>query len=295
MARRYRSGRYKANISRATAGLEDVLKEIVDFQKTKAKTRIFNEQAQRIVKSYNQKLTRAKNRGLSHLPEKQSLRELRQQFPNRNELQKHLTQLKTFNEMGSSAFDIIETNAGGKLSRYELYFIKANLKDTKEFYDDLINDAQKYFDNDPFSIARRDYVLNLQDKRNYLSRNLMDLDQSGIRTFQKYINYANNFERLNVLGYRNFLSGVIDIMDKQGYDKDTINMIYDKVSQLTPAQFFKMYHENDVIDKLYDIIPSPEHGKGVINTKSKDARDSVDEFLKNLDTMIEKAKIPVNP
>lgn len=294
MARRYRSGRYKANISRATAGLEDVLKEIVDFQKTKAKTRIFDENAQRIVKSYNQKLTRAKNRGLSHLPEKQSLRELRQQFPNRNELSKHLTQLKTFNEMGSSAFDIIETKAGGKLSRYELYQIKANLKDTKEFYDKLIDDAQKYFDNDPFSIARRDYVLNLQAKRNYLSRNLIDLDNSGIKTFQKYINYANNFERLNILNYRNFLSGVTDIMKLQGYDDETIDIFLNKISELTPAQFFKMYRENDVIDKIYDIIPSPEHGKGIINSKDKDAQAAIDKLLIDLDSMIEKAKIPVN-
>lgn len=293
MARRYRSGRYKANISRATVGLEDVLKEIVDFQRTKAKTRIFNEQAQRIVKSYNQKLTRAKNRGLSHLPEKQSLRELRQQFPNRNELSKHLTQLKTFNEMGSSAFDIIETKAGGKLSRYELYYIKANLKDTKEFYDKLIDDAQGYFENDPYSIARRDYVLNLQAKRNYLSRNLMDLDQSGIKSFQKYIDYANNFDRLNAIGYRNFLKGVTDVMELQGYDDDMINMIYDKVSELTPAQFFKMYHENDVIDKIYDLIVSPNHKGAAINTQDQDAKTAVTKFLKDLDLMVEKAKIPV--
>lgn len=291
MARRYKPK--KADISRATTNLGSALKAYTDFVKMQSANEIFNKNARRIVKSYNQKLARARNRGLSHLPEKQSLRELRQQFPNRNELSKHLTQLKTFNEMGSSAFDIIETKAGGKLSRYELYYINENLNDTKEFYDKLIDDAQGYFENDPYSIARRDYVLNLQAKRNYLSRNLMDLDQSGIKSFQKYIDYANNFDRLNAIGYRNFLKGVTDIMELQGYDDDTINMIYDKVSELTPAQFFKMYHENDVIDKIYDLIVSPNHKGAAINTQDQDAKNAVTRFLKDLDLMVEKAKIPV--
>lgn len=293
MARRYRSSRYKANISRATSNLEGLVKDIVDFQKNRAKTELFNQNARRIVKNYNQKLSRARTRGLSYLPEKVSLRELRQQFPNRRDLEKHLKHLETFNEMGKSAFDVIETNAGGKLSRYELYYIKANLEDTKEFYDLQIADAEKYFANDPYSIARKDYLLNLQAKRNYLSRNLMDLDQSGIRSFQKYINYANNFERLNMLGYRNFMSGITDIMNVLGYDKDTIDMLINKVSELTPAQFFKMYHENDVIDRIYDMIESPEHGKTAINTNDEDAERIINQLVENIDSLIEKAKTPV--
>lgn len=293
MARKYRSNQYKVNISRATAGLGEALAAYKDFVQTQSQNQIFNDNARRIVKSYNQKLARARNRGLSYLPEKQSLREIRQQFPNRKDLANYLTQLEAFNKMGKSAFDIIETDAGGKLSRYELYRIKANLEYTKEFYDQQIAEAQRIFDNDIYSIARKDYLLNLEEKRKYLSRDIMNLDQSGIRTFQKYINYSNNFERLNKIGYRNFLSGVTDIMELQGYDEETINMVYDKISELTPAQFFKMYHENDVIDKIYDIIPSPEHGKGVINSKDKDAQNAIEKFLKNLDTMVKEAKQPV--
>lgn len=294
MARKYRPN-FRSDISRATAGLEEALGAYKDFVKSQAQTQIFNDNARRIVKSYNQKLARARNRGLSYLPEKQSLREIRQQFPNRKDMQKYLDHLETFNKMGKYAFDIIETKAGGKLSRYEYYLIQANLKDTREFYNDLIDEGNRVFGNDPYSIAKRDYVLNLEAKRNYLYRDVMDLNQSGIRTFQKYINYANNFERLNNIGYRNFLSGVTDIMKMQGYDQETIDMVYAKVAELNPAQFFKMYHDNDVIDKIYDIIPSPEHGKGVLNTKDKDAQATIEKFLRDLDSMVEKAKQPVEP
>lgn len=291
MARRYKPK--KADISRATANLGSALKAYTDFVKTQSANEIFNKNARRIVKSYNQKLARAKNRGLSYLPEKQSLREIRMQFPNRKDMQKYLNQLKSFNDMGKSAFDIIETKGGGKLSRYQFSVMKSSLKDTKDFYDEQIVEAEEIFGNDPYSIAKRDYVLNLKAKREYLSRDIMSLDQSGLRTFQKYIDYSNNFERLNAVGYRNFLSGVTDIMKMQGYDQETIDMIYDKVSELTPAQFFKMYHDNDVIDKIYDIIPSPEHGKGVINTKDKDAQATIEKLLRDLDSMVERAKQPV--
>jgi len=290
MARRYRSGRYKANISRATAGLEDVLKGIVDFQKTKAKTRIFNEQAQRIVKSYNQKLTRAKNRGLSHLPEKQSLRELRQQFPNRNDLQKHLTQLKNFNVMGSSAFDIIETKAGGKLSRYQYYYIKANLDDTKEFYFKQLDEARKVFGNDPYSIAKRDYVLNIETKLNYLYRDIDSLDQSGIKTFQKYIAHAMNDEVMKSKNFRSFLGGVEDIMDMLGYDKKAINALYDKLEELTAAEFIKLYQESDLINRIYELIPSPEHGRGKLNTDDENAKEIINKLLSDVDGMVEEVK-----
>ena len=290
MARRYKPK--KADISRATTNLGSALKAYTDFVKTQSANEIFNKNARRIVKSYNQKLARAKNRGLSYLPEKQSLREIRMQFPNRKDMQNYLNQLKSFNNMGKSAFDIIETKGGGKLSRYQFSVMKSSLKDTKDFYDEQIAEAEKIFGNDPYSIAKRDYVLNLKAKREYLSRDIMSLDQSGLRTFQKYIDYSNNFERLNALGYHNFLSGVTDIMGKLDIDKETIDAIYDKISELTPAQFFKMYHDDDTIDRIYDLIPSPEHGKGIINTNDKDAKEVIDKFIANIDSIIENAKKP---
>lgn len=290
MARKYRSNQYKANISRATAGLGEALAAYKDFVKIQSQNQIFNDNARRIVKSYNQKLARARNRGLSYLPEKQSLRELRQQFPNRKDLANHLTQLEAFNKMGKSAFDVVETDGGGKLSRYQYYYIKANLDDTKEFYFKQLDEARKVFGNDPYSIAKRDYVLNLEAKLNYLYRDIDSLDQSGIKTFQKYISHSMNAEIMKSKNFRSFLGGVEDIMDMLGYDKKTINTLYDKLEELTAAEFIKLYQESDLINRIYELIPSPEHGRGKLNTDDENAKEIIDKLLSDVDGMVEEVK-----
>ena len=81
----------------------------------------------------------------------------------------------------------METLAGGRTSRYNLMYIKDNLKDTKAFFDRQIAEANELFASDPYSIARKDYLLNLEEKAKYLEQDIMDLSQSGITTFNKYI------------------------------------------------------------------------------------------------------------
>lgn len=246
----------------------------------------FNSEIRRIVKNFNQKRNRAYRRGFSYLPNKAYVSDIKANFNTKAEIRKYLRELQKFNSMGDSALDIITTNNGGRISRYNLMFIKDNLKDTKAFYDRQIAEAEELFYEDQYSIARRDYLFNLQAKRKYLDLEIMQLDQSGLRTFQRYTKQALSYNKSNITAYKGFLGGVEDVMRRLGYDEKTISQLYEKMGNISPAQFIKMYRKSDLIARIYEMIPSPEHGKDKINTDDKTANGYINKFMKEFDDML---------
>lgn len=251
---------------------------------------VFEGEIRRIVKNFNQKRARALNRGISNVPEKQYVSRIKRNFNKRSDVANYLKGLQRFNDMGDEAFNIRETRAGGKISEYNYQMMKKNLKHARDFYKVQIEEAELLFDLDPYSIARKDYLLNLEEKAKYLEQDIMDLSQSGLSTFNKYIEQSMTSGIRQVASYRGFLSGIDDVMGRLGYSKEQINALYEKMSDVTPAQFVKMYRQNDIIGRLYDLIPSPEHGKEAINLSDDKARELIDVFLARFDTMVDEAK-----
>lgn len=245
-----------------------------------------NNEIRRIVKNFNQKRNRALKRGFSYLPNKAFVSEIKTSFDNRTDLRRYLKELEKFNKLKDYALETVETLAGGRTSRYNLMYIKDNLKDTKAFFDRQIAEANELFASDPYSIARREYLFNLEQKRRYLDINIMNLDQSGIRTFQKYTAQALNYNKSNITAYKGFLSGVEIIMRQLGYDDKIISNFYEKMANITPAQFIKMYRKFDVIDRLYDMIESPKSGKAKINTTDEDATQMINNFMSDFEKMM---------
>lgn len=249
----------------------------------------FNSEIRRIVKNFNQKRNRAYRRGFSYLPNKAYVSDIKASFNTKGEIKKYLKELEKFNNMGDAALDIISTDNGGKISRYNLMFIKDNLKDTKAFFDRQIAEAEELFYEDQYSIARRDYLFNLQAKRKYLDLEIMQLDQSGLKTFDRYTKQALSYNKSNITAYKGFLSGVEDVMRRLGYDEKYISTFYEKMSNVSPAQFIKMYRKNDLIARIYEMIPSPEHGRDKINTDDDTAKEYINQFVKEFDDMVRKS------
>lgn len=239
-----------------------------------------NREIRRIVKNFNQKRNRAIKRGFSYLPNRAYVSEIKTSFDTRTELRRYLKELQKFNNLKDYALETVETLGGGRTSRYNLMYIRDNLKDTKAFFDRQIEEARELFESDPYSIARREYLFNLEQKRRYLDINIMNLDQSGIKTFQKYTRQAFNYNKSNITAYKGFLSGVEQMMKNLGYSEKEINKLYENIGNISPAQFIKMYRRSDVIAKIYDIIPSPEHGKSAINTSDEEAKGLIDKVMK---------------
>lgn len=244
-----------------------------------------NAEIRRIVKNFNQKRNRAYKRGFSYLPNKQYISTIKKSFDNRRDLRRYLNELERFNKLKDEALETVETNGGGRTSRWNLMFIRDNLKDTKAFFDRQIKEAEELFYEDEYSIARRDYLFNLQEKRKYLDLDIMNLNQSGLKTFEKYTKQALEYNKSNITAYKGFLSGVEDVMKRLGYDNKTISKLYEKMGNISPAKFVKMYRQSDLVARIYDLLTSPEHGRNKINTDEDDAKHLINKFINDFESL----------
>ena len=253
-----------------------------------------NAEIRRIVKNFNQKRNRAIKRGFSYLPDKVYVSDIKSNYISRSDLKRYLRELEKFNKLKDYALETVETPGGAKTSRYNLMFLKDNLKNTKEFYDRQIAEAEEIFYEDQYSMARRDYLFNLQAKRKFLELELMNLNQSQLKTFSRYTHQALNYGKSNIGAYKGFLTGVEALMRQVGYGEKEIDSFYQSMSELSPAQFIRMYRESDVVAKIFTVIESPKSGKSQINTSDEEAKMLMDKFTKDAERFKQRAKARVS-
>ena len=227
----------------------------------------YNKEIRRIVYNFNRKRKRAIKRGFSYLPPKQYVSELKGRYKTKAALDRELKSIEAFNLMGQTAFEVMETLGGGRVSRYQMDYMKSHLRSTKAFFDRRIKEAKELYEEDRNIIARREYLFNLEERRKYLDLDIDYLDESGIRTFQKYIEQAEDYELKKVRDYRNYLNIVDQVMEMVGFDKSKRDVFFAKLEKLTPAEFIKLYQRSVIIQRIYDLYVSSNQ----LSTDEEDA------------------------
>lgn len=248
----------------------------------------YNTEIRRIVHNFNQKRNRAIKRGFTHLPPAMSVSELKLRYSTRKDLNRELKMLERFSKKGDDVLKIVETSGGAKAIKWEMEYIKKNLRYAKEFFDREIQKAAAL--DTPLNVAKMEYINNLKSKRDYLNLELAELSSSQLKTFKNTINdylYAN--ER-NLQGYRNWMNEVELIMRTLGYDNKTINEFFEGFDELTPRQFLTMYQQSALVSRIYELyIPTRDHSFK-LSTSEEDAKDLIDTFMIEKEELIEKAK-----
>ena len=244
-----------------------------------------NNEIRRIVKNFNQKRNRAIKRGFSYVPDQVYVSDIKKNYQTAKEIKKYLKELEKFNTLKDTALEVVETLGGGRTSRYKMMVIKDNLEKTKDFFDRQIAEAKELFYENQFSIARRDYLYNLEEKRKDLELDINTLNQAQLNSFERYTEQYLNENKSKINAYKGFLSELEDIMKMAGVSDTQRRKLYDKMSDLTPAQFVKMYRKSDLINRIYDLVISPSHGEKRLITDDEDARRLVDAFIETFDEL----------
>ena len=64
-----------------------------------------------------------------------------------------------------------------------------------------------------------------------------------------------------------------------------------KLSELDEDQFFAMYEDNNIIERVYDLGGSPEkEGEIQLNTTEENAREIIDALTEQIDGLVDKYK-----
>ena len=262
----------------------------------------FNAYARRVVKSFNQRIMRAEKRGIKNLPEMRKVRDLKAMFTTEKDLKKELSELRRFNE-NRQALDIKLLGNKAKLTNWEYEYIKDNLDELKAYYDREIEKARKRYADQPYEPALRVELTNLQDRRMYLNRNLLELSKSELSTFRRYLNVYQGRNRRDQNFYDRYFESFDFLMRVSGIPRDTINYIKTRVNSLTPAQFYELYKQHDVMGDLFESMPSKVVGNyykelrsfeaeqkekllNKVGTTSKEVKDKVTNVVEHLDQWI---------
>ena len=266
----------------------------------------FNAYARRVVKSFNQRVMRAEKRGLKNLPNLRSVRELKAMFTTEADLKKELASLREFNE-NRNALDQKLLGEDARLTNWEFNYIRDNLDELKEYYDREIQKARNRYKNEPFDMAIRDDVLNLEQRRQYLNRNLLELSKSELATFRKYLSQFKGRNRTDVNFYDYYFEAFDFLARVSGVEKRKINYVKDRINSLTPEQFYDFYKQHTEMKNILDYVPSPERAKyysklrdyeqqrkddmaAEMGIDAKEVREKVDYVVEHVDEWVNQAK-----
>ena len=266
----------------------------------------FNAYARRVVKSFNQRVMRAEKRGLKNLPSLRSVRELKAMYATENDLKKELASLREFNE-NRDALEQKQLGAETRITNWEFNYIKDNLKGLKDYYNREIEKVRARYKDQPYSMALREDLLNLEQRREYLNRDLLELNKSELATFRKYLSNWQGRNRRDINFYDQYFESFDFLMRVSGVEKSKMKAIREKINALTPQQFYELYKQHDVMGDLFEFVTSQERSdyyskvREIENEKKEKVLEMVggdttklkgklDVIVDNIDEWIDKAK-----
>lgn len=250
----------------------------------------FNAYARRVVKSFNQRIMRAEKRGIKNLPDIQKVRELKAKFTTEEDLKKELSELRKFNE-NRKALDMKMLGNEAKLTNWEYEYIRDNLDELKDYYNREIKKAQQRYADQPFEPALRIELQNLQERRTYLDRNLLELSKSELSTFRRYLNVYKGRNRKEQNFYDQYLESFDFLMRVSGVPKEDIDYIRQRINSLTPNQFYELYKQHDIMADLFNEIPSKERGEYYAKLRDIERQKKAEAESLGVDTVKVKEKV----
>ena len=246
----------------------------------------YNKEISRVVQNFNRKRNRAIKQGKRLVPPKMTVSNLKLRYENRRDLNRELKLLEKFGKRDALAE--VENAGGAKAIKWEVQYLKSNLKYAKEYFDREIKKASHI--DTSMAVTKKEYLDNLRAKRQFLDLEISQLNPEDFRTFKNTMNDYFYGNKHNIQDYRGWLNEVEVIMRYMGYDDKTIDKFFEGFKDLTPEQFIMMYRENSIISRIYELYVPSKDGDFKLSTSEEDARNLIDTMIEERDQMIDRVK-----
>lgn len=232
----------------------------------------FNQEIYRTVRSFNQRVRRAEQRGLTNLPDLQSVAELKARYVTENDMKRELGFLRQMN-LNRKSLDTVTTLGGAKMTEWEFQYMKQNIKPLRRFYDVMIKVAQNRYGSYPYNTALKTELLNLEARRDYLNRDLNALTRSELLTFRRYMTKFKETSKRTGNYFDQYLGALGEIGKYNPDARAAVKRIRRKINNLSPAVFEEIYRRHDIVNDLFDIVVSPPSSVSEETEKSKSKSD----------------------
>jgi hypothetical protein len=254
-----------------------------------------NQEINRTIKNFNQKIARLEKQERELLPSKITKKDLKSSVYTRTELRRKLKELQRFSTRGAE--DVITTSGGVKLTQYELSNIKRENARVKRNITREINrlkvEKPKIFGKTQTStfseMGDTDY-LNLVARRKALEKNIDKLSREEFERFTKLIEKTGkNQQYMNNIFKQNYFEMLTDLAYYFDYDNDKLNILKQKLMNLKPNDFLKLFKDDKSIRAILDYYPVVTNSFNAINPDDikEDVINLYDILIDNIDEIIQ--------
>lgn len=254
-----------------------------------------NQEINRTIKNFNQKIARLEKQNRELLPSKITKKDLKSNVYTRTELRRKLKELQRFGTRGAE--EVIETSGGARLTRYDYQNIKRENIRIKRNITREINrlkvNKPKIFgktQTSTFSEMGDTDFLNLVARRKALEKDINKLSRDELERFIKLIEKTGkNQQYMNSIFKQNYFDMLTDLAYYFDYDNDKLNMLKQKLMNLKPNDFLKLFKEDKSIRAILDYYPIITNSFNAINPDDikEDVINLYDNLINNIDMIIQ--------
>lgn len=253
-----------------------------------------NQEINRTIKNFNQKIARLEKEERELLPSKITKRELKYSVYTRTELYRKLKELQRFSKRGAE--DIIATSGGARLTMYDYQNIKRENTRIKRNITREINrlrvEKPKIFgktQSSTFSEMGDTDYLNLVARRKALEKDINKLSKEELERFRKLVEKTGKSQQyMNSIFKENYFEMLTDLAYYFNYDNDKLNLLKQKLMKLKPNDFLKLFKDDKSIRAILDYYPVVTNSFNAINPDDikEDVVNLYDNLIDNIDDII---------
>lgn len=253
-----------------------------------------NQQINRTIKNFNQKIARLEKDERELLPSKITKKELKNSVYTRTELQRKLKELQRFSTRGAE--EVITTSGGVRLTKYELNEIKRENARVKRNITREINrlkvDKPKIFGKKQTStyseMGDHDF-LNLVARRKALEKDVNKLSREEFERFTKLVaKTGRNQQYMNNIFKENYFNMLTKTAYYFNYDNEKLAYLKDRLMKLQPNDFLKLFKEDKSVRAILDYYPVVTNSFNAINPDDikEDVVNLYDNLINNIDEIV---------
>ena len=253
-----------------------------------------NQEINRTIKNFNQKIARLEKQDRELLPSKITKKELKDNVYTRTELRRKLKELQRFSNR--NAEDVITTSGGVRLTQYDYQNIKRENARIKRNITREINrlrvEKPKIFgklQSSTFSEMGDSDYLNLVARRKALEKDINKLSKDEFGRFRKLVEKTGKSQQyMNNIFKENYFEMLTDLAYYFDYDNDKLNLLRQKLMNLKPNDFLKLFKDDKSIRAILDYYPIITNSFNAINPDDikEDVVNLYDNLIDNLDDIL---------
>lgn len=251
-----------------------------------------NAELRKEVKAFNRKRKRLMQKGVikSLLPEKASVRALKNAYRDTESLQARLDQMAKLSSKGK----IIENKKGVKGTENLFAYRKAEAQQMVKIYEQEIQSTKAI--KTKYRSAKASHLRTLRAKVKYLSKDPENMDARGL--FQQASNTLTpeKLYKKNVIYRDNYINKLYEYAEIGEIDKEYVDRLVKKLDRVPLEDFYNITKSNPELKDVLDfMVDSPPKQKGIKSARPRyDSQDMGEKFIdlyNNIDNILANSNI----